>query len=358
MVGIMRIKLDVKKKVPAILVRQKDRNLLVFSIEANELLNMCYFNPREIDREKGIQRNHKVLRSKQIAKFIDSEAACLANNIIINFELAALGLKLEDVYSTIDHTLNIEELKSRANICKGKRPVPLRGKCAFVIDGQHRLRAFKYAKNVHFPLIVTALIDRSLAEVAELFIQINYNQKPINKSLAYDLLGISGKIFPEYQELHDLVKRLNNEVDSPFYSRVKMLGVGKGVVSQASLITAIEKYRVRETLTEILGIKPTVEVLYNVIWQFFSSVSTVFHIEWAIGGKLSRTIGTRALFLVMIDLLKLFHEKGREFSAAELAQDLRNVNISKIFQQKGGFGGEKGVKELSKLILSDLGISV
>lgn len=72
-----------KIKVNAVKIKQNERDFYLFKIKASDLLSIAYFNPREFDRETGIQRPFKESRSKEIADYIDSENSVLANNIII-----------------------------------------------------------------------------------------------------------------------------------------------------------------------------------------------------------------------------------------------------------------------------------
>jgi DGQHR domain-containing protein len=342
-------------KTHAILIEQGDRNLLLFSLPASELLDMCYFNTREVDRQDGIQRDFKAIRSRHIAEFIDGPDPCLANNIILNIELDAVGLSLSDVFSKGEGSLDLRKIRSAAQRQPKNRPAVMRGKCAFVVDGQHRLRAFEFAERKEFPLVVTALIDLSLSEVAELFVQINFNQKPVNKSLVFDLLGLSPDMIPGYRELHDVVTRLNEDVESPFYRRIKMLGVGEGTISQASVITAVEKYHVRETLSDILNVaEVSPDSLYDVLWNYFMGVSGAFEARWEERGRLCRTIAVRALILVMVCMLREYHAKKMAFAAGAIEKDMKRIDIEAVLQRAQGFGGERGVNELARLLLHEL----
>lgn len=337
--------------VAAIKIIQNEKPLLIFSIPAKELIDISYFNPRELDREKGLQREFKPTRSKDIANYINSEEAVLANDIIINLELDRYGLGLDEVYDDKSGQLNLAILrKATQEESNGK-------KISFVIDGQHRLRAFSFTKTEkkNFPLIVVALINLSLAEVAELFVKINYYQKPVNKSLVFDLLGISERIFPQYYVLHNVVKLLNEDIASPFYGRIKMLGLGKGYISQATLVTAIEKYKIEKVLEEN-GINPEEKVLYNVIWNFFKAVEETFSTYWGETKFLSKTVGIRALFAVLSKVLKKAIEEHKKFSVEYVNSVLKNIDQS-IFEKPGitEMGGEKGVRSLSIEMTRGLG---
>lgn len=332
-------------QISAIMIEQNERPILIFTIPANDLLSISYFNPHELDREKGIQRPYKQERSREIAEYINSDESVLANNIIINLELEKNGLSLEEIYDKQTGMLNLEILRS---------PLDRQNKVAFVIDGQHRLRAFNFTNKKDFPLVISALIDLSLAEVAELFVKINYYQKPVNKSLVLDLLGISGKIFPQYFKLHKIVDKLDTDIASPFYGNIKMLGLGKGYISQASIITSIERYKL-EKILESAKITASEEVLYNVIWNFFKAVEKTFPLYWGSGKLLSKTIGIRALFIVLGHVLSKAIKAKIVFSVSNIELELKKIDQS-IFRNQdiAGFGGEKGVRQLSEKMIEGL----
>jgi DGQHR domain-containing protein len=323
----------------AIRVVQHGQVMLLFSVPAERLIDISYFNPREIDREHGIQRPFRESRAREIAEYIDSDDSVLPNNIIINMELAAIGLALGDVYNEKARQLDIDKISRHASMRRGI----LRGKAAFVIDGQHRLRAFELSSHKEFPLIVSAMVDLSLAQVAEVFVEINYYQKSVNKSLVFDLLGISRRLFPQYYMLHNLAAQLNDDVASPFYGSIKMLGVGSGYISQASLITAIEKYRILDALRN-LKVRPDAPVLYDVLWNYFTAVRKVFGDYWNADSRLCRTVGIRALVMLLRDVLTRFGEQGKELSSQNVAAVLKKIDMCDILKHTAGVGGEAGVK--------------
>lgn len=135
----------------------------------------------------------------------------------------------------------------------------------FIVDGQHRLMAMlllyktlrdentiktervnymiKYLEDYKFNC--TILVNFDLWEQGQVFINVNFKQKPVNKSLYYEVFG------SEYREgapddkrnqiylAHCLVKELNELKNSPFRNRIKMLGTGKGYVSQAFFVESL-----------------------------------------------------------------------------------------------------------------------
>lgn len=343
-------------KIPCVKFEQSDFNILNFALEARILKDISYFNPREFDRETGIQRDYKAKKSRQIAEYINTEGAVLPNNIIINLELDKLGLKLEDVYEKGE--LDISIMIDKCSKIK-KVPEELKNKFAFVIDGQHRLRAFEFTNIKDFKLNVTSLIDLNLAQVAEIFVKINYYQRPINKSLVFDLLGISEKIFPEYYKLHRVIDKLNSDLSSPFYNNIKMLGSGDGIITQASLITAIEKYKIEEILKSINN-EPSEKNIYNILWIFFTAIidKELFKSQWESNDFiLTRSVGIRALIKLLGNILISFDKKKIDFNVNNVKEALKKIPGDLWSNQEiASYGGEKGVTALYSKLANYLGV--
>lgn len=309
-------------EVSAIEINQNEKQFYVFKIYAKDLLSISYFKGRDIDRETGVQRPYKAGRSREIAEYID-EGGVLANNIIINLKKEFINF--ED---------GILRIKRENNV-------------AFIIDGQHRLKAFDFAKeNIEIP--VSSFIDLSLAEVAELFVKINYYQKSVNKSLVYDLLGISKDIFPEYYEAHDIVNTLNETIGSPWFNLIKMLGVGTGVITQAAFITALESNKI---LTETLK-KYNKQQKILILSNYFEAVKQLFPGEW--GHReyfISKTISFNALLKIFPDVFRSVSSRTNGFKIEDIKEyifPIKKIRFNDV--EIASLGGAKGVKTLSMLM--------
>jgi DGQHR domain-containing protein len=118
-------------------------------------------------------------------------------------------------------------------------------KIFFIVDGQHRLAGIKEftkinlfsASKQEISIYLTLLVNYDLSMQAQVFANINFKVKPVNKSLYYDIFG---SLPDEYNELtfaHMLVKRINK--DSEIGGLIKMLGTGSGTVSLAFMVETI-----------------------------------------------------------------------------------------------------------------------
>jgi len=106
--------------------------------------------------------------------------------------------------------------------------IPSDRKLAPIIDGQHRLFGFNFAERLDrldVELVCSVFIDLPKPYQAFLFATINSTQKPVNKSLTYDLFGYNIDKEPAESWSPDklavfLARKLNAENDSPLHDRI------------------------------------------------------------------------------------------------------------------------------------------
>lgn len=150
--------------------------------------------------------------------------------------------------------------------CKPK-PVVYKSKLYFsdqvkkmlIVDGQHRFFGIEeYLKSSNalyedFEFVVSFLVNYDLYEQAEIFANINFSQKPVNRSLYYDIFGHLPKERSKLKFSHNVIQELSKT--ESFHNVIKMLGTGPGTISQAFLSNAIEKLLINK--------KKAFELLYN-----------------------------------------------------------------------------------------------
>lgn len=107
------------------------------------------------------------------------------------------------------------------------------------LDGQHRLLALHQLAEKHNlkDFQVPAVVFDALTpdQVVELFVTINSKHTKLNPS---HLISLSGRRLYRDENLaaaHDVIRSLNEDEHSPLKGQIKVLGIGKGSVTQASL---------------------------------------------------------------------------------------------------------------------------
>src|ERR1700704_3636894 len=107
------------------------------------------------------------------------------------------------------------------------------------LDGQHRLLALHQLAEKHNlkDFQVPAVVFDALTpdQVVELFVTINSKHTKLNPS---HLISLSGRRLYRDENLaaaHDVIRALNEDENSPLKGQIKVLGIGRGSVTQASL---------------------------------------------------------------------------------------------------------------------------
>jgi len=175
------------------------------------------------------------------------------------------------------------------------------------LDGQHRLLALSAEAEKDVEIDVPAVLFDTLdpRQTVELFVTINAKHTRLNPSHLISLAGRRLYADPHQALAHDIIRRLDEEEDSPLHREIKILGVGKGRVSQASLademvdlFSAIEKIGGKDRFKEFEGHGARFFVNY------FKAILAVFPKAWA-GRKYSIRTGSalRAFIRVIPDVM-------------------------------------------------------
>ena len=136
-------------------------------------------------------------------------------------------------------------------INEGERTIGLtpNERIAQVLDGQHRVAGMKEALkrdsqlgDVLFPVLLS--VNLTTEQCADIFININTEQKTVPKSLIYDLYGLLNTSNSDYsiERGRDIAYSLNTEDESPYKGYIKFPGSPrfKGGIQLSSAVNAIK----------------------------------------------------------------------------------------------------------------------
>lgn len=213
---------------PIIEVTQKQRHFVLTAIPVSLLTKIAYAATRGIDHEEGaVQR---VLNPSRIAS-------------IKNYTLLVGDYPASVVLNWVntDHPLR--------HCANGKVTIPDIERSAQLIDGQHRVAGLRAAMEESSEIgtleIPVAIFENlTTAECASLFLSINTEQKPVPRSLVFDLYGIASDTVVDAaaSRARDIVLALNEEEDSAYYEQIKLPGSPrrKGGIALSTAVTAIK----------------------------------------------------------------------------------------------------------------------
>ncbi|WP_216831015.1 DGQHR domain-containing protein [Alkalihalobacterium elongatum] len=299
-----------------------------------------------VESENGIQRIIQKKRLKEIAEYLASENGLLPNSIIVSLNNKWINDDIEDNFQT--NGFEAIELDEDLIELRVLDPDLVD---AFIVDGQHRLASFGYTDDLavmnNYELVVTIFLDLEIPIQAEIFSIINGKQRPVNKSLLYDLSAFKDDEYNEIKRCHSIVKWLDNNTISPFYNEVKMLGTGVGSISQSAFIDELVRYvkeRTSNKQRSFLRDKGEKEII-QIILSYFKAVEEVFNKQW--NDKeyvLKKTTGFGALMKLMYYIYMLLYVKGQEFKRSNIKNVFQAIDPEIFSVKKIGKGGSQGVQ--------------
>lgn len=380
-------------------------------------------NKVRIENERFYQRLKSDKRTDKIEQFIIGEAIKEYRNKRGLSNVQSLGLfptstliavntfdsKTKKEYEE-DYYLEEKKYNNQITLCYEENNViylPKGEKIALIVDGQHRIAALKnlyyrinedlkykgksvskLVDNSFFPflrdriknfeILCTLLINFDVYEQGEIFASVNFNQKPVDRSLYYDIFGSSPRT--ERNELklaHDLVGHLNYNEDSVLRGLIDMLGDKNGIVSQSAMMENIMKLFGRGKVWNELYLDYRAEGnKYKYIGQFlrlyFRQINESFKDYWPKEGVvktndyhsvLIKTTGMGAFIRLINDVYPVAnpdHGNDKEKIKKELKAIFSRIESKKdfYFDSKSTFvkGAGQGLQaKLYKQLAFDLG---
>lgn len=220
------------KTLTVIPVKQPQGEFFIGTISAQDLVDITFSDIRRINNEQrdvekylGIQRPLDKARVSKIKKYIQSPDASFPTGIVLAIDPKCAEYDKENSKLILKEYISEFEEDLDENVKLNK--------IAKVLDGQHRIEAFMndqgnfdFTLDIKiFELNVVIFIGLDIDEQANIFATINLAQTKVNKSLVYDLEGLS-KIRSPFRTAHKIAVALDTaDNSSPLYHRIKRLGV-------------------------------------------------------------------------------------------------------------------------------------
>jgi DGQHR domain-containing protein len=233
-----------------------------FTMKVKDLVKIHYVAVRGVDNEQGaVQRVLNKRRISDIKEYILG-GHTFFNSFILNWTDKNFSPEIiEDIFIKL----------------------PIIDSSAQVIDGQHRLAGFESAveddENIgERDVIVTLCINLSTPKAAEIFLNINTEQKPVPKSLMYDLFGeVIDDESHSVNRATDIAKYLNDDPDSPLYKLIKFPGSPRGVGSiELSTFVSSLKEHLKPGGTFSIYKLTTLDHQKGVIANYFKSIRSFY----------------------------------------------------------------------------------
>lgn len=243
----------------------KDKDIYTFPMKIKDLLSIYYVAARGLSTEQGaVQRILNKRRIDDIKKFI------LNGNLFVNTFI-----------------LNWTDSTEEPKIKKETLNLPLDGRRSQVLDGQHRISALREAvlakpEIAEKQVLVSMALHLTTPEAASIFLNINSEQKPVPKSLIYDLFG---EAFDDKEHAinraSDIITYLNKEETSPYFQMVKYPGSQKnaGLIDLAIFVNAIKPHLSREGVFNTYNLTE-IETQKKIIKNYYTALREIYKKYW------------------------------------------------------------------------------
>ena len=278
-------------KLPYIRIHQQNEDFYLTKLNANILLDKVDFHFRQAYSEdpveviriqryldklnrqgidistdsEGIQRRLQISRIRKIADYLNSPNSFFPNCVILS-----VNIDDDDSEIIFRKENNVDYLVLDDDISFQ------------IIDGQHRLAGlFNANENVknNFDVPIVLFINVTKNFCAKIFVDVNGNQTPVNKSVIYDLCELTpdSEDFETDKKLHFICKRMNEEKASAMYRHIKMLGIGNGAISQAFMVDALRKCFINSGIDF-----NDLQLMYTHISLYLKSYQRSFPEQWPV----------------------------------------------------------------------------
>lgn len=353
-------------------VAQPIGDFFIASINSKLLCDITYSDVRRMMKDErdfesylGIQRPVEKKRVKDLEKYVTNEDACFPSAIIIS---------IPGECARFDEQTNTMVVSNKTDVQEGESPIYLNS-IAKVIDGQHRIEGLRNYQGKTFQLNVSIFVDIDIATQAQIFGTVNLEQTKVNKSLVYDLFALATHRSPQ-KTCHNIAVALDKNDGSPFFERIKRLGVTSAnryneTITQATFVEALLKYisadpkhdrnlylknqrphllerdQLQQYIFANMFINEKDLEITDVIWNYFSAVRERWGKAWNYHGSgliLNQTNGFKALMRYLPKAYLKVGKPGDVPTTEDFLNILNKINIKDdefvIDTFKPGGGGE------------------
>lgn len=315
-------------------VKQGKLTFILTTIPAGVVADISYVAVRGLTNEKGaVQR---ILNPRRISSIKDFTLAggTYPNAVILNW------VSKDNPLTRTTTGLSFKNIADSAQI----------------IDGQHRIAGISAAieespKFAKLELPVVIFEQLSTRTCADIFLSINTEQKPVPRSLVFDLYGEASEFIvdPAAVRARDIAVFLNEVEGSPFYGEIKLPGdpTRKAGIALSTAVSAIKPLVEEKGIFEQIDVKQ-LEMQKQIIFNLFAVLRDKYGSVWL---DRSNIFMYAAGFVAAMDFLKLklipYCNTQESFTTKTIAAAIKLAPDRLIVQEEvKGLGGKDAPKRV------------
>lgn len=303
--------------------------ILVMNVPGKWLLERTTPQWRIKDPKKGFQRVVKDERCTSIATAVLDQQRTFPNAIVLATD--ETDLKVHDCTVVLPNGIRF-----------------------LVVDGQHRLwsQTFSSFEATYCCVVHLGLTEK---EMAQLFIEINDNQKRVPSSLRWDLVRlVRPDRDPHGLRAVDLIYDLATQRGSALFQKIDLTGETKKItLSQGSLAPSI-KALISRSDSPLHGEGYPVQL--DILKAYFAAMRECDVQGWRSGeGELYRARVVRALLRLLPEIIKDLNKPLHEVRARDVLRYLKRIDRGQLNTETiRGLQGSAGIKAIYTTIRSQV----
>lgn len=322
---------------PFIEVTQARRSFILTAIPAGLLAKISYAAVRHRDDEEGaVQR---VLNQSRIAgvKSFALQGGDFPASIVLNWVSPNALVRADRAVE-----------------------IPDEARAAQIIDGQHRVAGIEEAirdrPETSGHLIPVAIYEGlDTVQCANIFLSINTEQRPVSRSLVYDLYGIASEDLVDQAAVRarDIALCLS-ELGQAYYAQIKMPNSPrqKGGVALSTAVSAIKPLVAEKGLLEQIG-AASLETQKSIFQNYFNAIADSYGERWT---ERNNAFLYAAGFMGAIEFLQLKmipYCVNRKSFKQEVIQRALPIDRGDLIRQEEvrGLGGKDAPKRVFERML-------
>ncbi|WP_225426313.1 DGQHR domain-containing protein [Apilactobacillus timberlakei] len=325
---------------------QPNRSIYVVNLNIKELIKIGIVKQRTVNdsMDDNVQRKKNKKEIESISEYGNEDSCIFPTNIVLS------GSYNDVIFDENDNNIKIY------------------GKNNFsILDGQHRIKGLKnsiqWYNNKNYTLPVSIILDTEEYLDAKIFTKINYFQKKVSKSLMYDLEELNPQKNP-VKTCHNMAKYLNSNRNSPYFNRIKMLGVktkdqNNATLTQGSLITyLLPLLQNKNGIFHSYYVMNEEDVIYTYLFNYLSVIQRMFPIDWtSTKSIITKTTGFGSLMNLLSYTISNDSHTQKEME--KFLKPLKNMKIisndsTLVFTSNDYPSGDTGINKLTKAFISIL----
>lgn len=318
--------------IPFIRVDQGDKTFLLARIPAGRLAHIAYVAVRGQDEEVGaVQRVLNPSRITSIKEFAVT-IGVFPNSLVLNW------------------TSDSNKLRRR----RGELFFKDESRSAQLIDGQHRMEGIRAAIQEHpelatLQLPVAFYENLTTKECADIFLSINTEQKPVPRSLVFDLYGEASEALIDIAAVRakDIATYLNETDDSPYYDTIKFPGSPRrrGGIALSTAVGALKPLVEEKGLFQQIGVTE-LEYQRRITLNFFTALRQRAGDSW---GDKDDAFQYAAGFAGAVEFLRLKmlpYCNSRHSFTMKTMRDAIELDTPVLQSEIKGLGGKSAPKNI------------